>query len=95
MEEEGNLMLVCKECSEDMYPNKGTFDVQIGDFAKLKFTDGDRTEYVWVQVTKADKENNKYEGSLDNIPALVQCVAYNDNVEFKKEDILQVNWKTK
>lgn len=44
---------------------------------------------MWVQVTKADKDYNKYEGRLDNVPAIVQCVAYNDNVEFKKEDMLQ------
>ena len=90
MEDEGNLRLVCKGCSEKMYPNKGTFDVQVGDFAKLKFTDGDDAEYMWVQVTKADKDSKQYEGRLDNDPVLVQSVAYNDNVEFKKEDILQV-----
>lgn len=90
MEEEGNLMLVCKECSEKIYPNRGTFDVQVGDFAKLKFTDGYGTEYMWVEVIKADKENDKYEGRLDNDPVLVQCAKCDDNVEFKKEDILQV-----
>ena len=94
MEEEGNLMLVCEECSKNMYQNKGTFDVNVGDLAKLKFTDSFGTEYMWVEVVKVDRENNKYEGRLDNDPALVQRVMYNDNVEFKKEDILQVVWKT-
>ena len=94
MEEQGNIMAVCKECSENMYPNKGTFDVQVGDLAKLKFTDSFGSEYMWIEVIKADKESNKYEGRLDNDPVLVQCVVYNDNVEFKKEDILQVVWKT-
>lgn len=87
-------MMVCKECSENMCPDKGTFDVQVGDFAKLKFTDGYGTEYMWVEVISVNKENNKYGGSLDNDHVLVQCVKYEDNVEFKKEDILQVDWKT-
>lgn len=90
-EEEGNIMLVCKECGEDMYPNKGTFDVQVGDFAKLKFIDGSWTEYMWVEVIKADKENNKYEGRLDNDPICIQSIKYGGNVEFKKEDILDYN----
>lgn len=93
MEEQGNLMLVCKECSEKMYPDKGTFDVNIGDIVKLKFTDDNGSEYMWVEVLRVDKENNKYEGRLDNDPALVECVKYDDNVAFKKEDILQVVWK--
>jgi len=94
MEDEGNLMLVCKECGENMYPNKGTFDVNVGDIVKLKFTDGNGTEYMWVEVLKVDKENNKYEGRIDNDPVLVECMKYDDNVEFRKEDILQVTRKT-
>ena len=92
MEEQGNIMLVCKGCSENIYPNKGTFDVNVGDFVKLKFTDGNGTEYMWVEVINVDKENNKYEGRLDNDPVLIQYVKYNDNLEFQKEDILQVVW---
>ena len=93
MKEQENIMLVCEECGKNMYPNKGTFDVNIGDIVKLKFTDDNGTEYMWVEVLRSDKENNKYEGRLDNEPVLVQSVVYNDNVEFKKEDILQVDWK--
>lgn len=85
-----NIILTCKECAEKMYPDKGTFDVRVGDFAKLKFTDGNRVEYMWVEVVKVDKENNKYEGRVDNDPVLVQSVKYNEKVEFKKDDILQV-----
>lgn len=92
MEDLDNVVLVCKECGEKMYPNKGTFDVHVGDFAKLKFTDKFGSEYMWVKVVKADKENNKYEGCLDNDPVLVQYVKYDDKIEFKKDDILQVGW---
>ena len=94
MEDPKNIMMVCKECGEKMYPNKGTFDANVGDFAKLKFTDPFGVEYMWVEVVSVDNENNKYEGHLDNDPALVQCVTYGDNVEFRKEDILQVVRKT-
>lgn len=94
MEKQGNIIAVCRECSEKMYPNKGTFDVNVGNIAKLKFTDENGTEYMWVEVLKVDKENNKYEGRLDNDPALVQCVKYSDNVSFGKEDILQVDWRS-
>lgn len=94
MEDPKNIMLVCKDCSEKMYPSKGTFDVSVGDSAKLKFIDGNGAEYMWVEVVKIDRENNKYEGRLDNDPVLVQCAVYNDNVEFQKEDVLQVVWKT-
>lgn len=93
MEEQGNIMVVCKECSEEMYPDKGTFDVNVGDSAKLKFTDENGSEYMWVEVVKVDRENNKYEGCLDNDPVLIKCVKYNDNVSFGKEDILKVDWK--
>ena len=90
MEDQKNIVLVCKECGSKMFPNKGTFDVNVGDIVKLKFTDSFGTEYMWVEVIKVDKYNNEYEGRLDNDPALVQCVVYNSNVEFKKEDILLV-----
>jgi uncharacterized protein YegJ (DUF2314 family) len=91
MEEQGNIIAVCRECGEKMYPNKGTFDVNVGDVAKLKFTDDNGTEYMWVEVLKIDKKNNKYEGRLDNEPVLVQSVVYNDTVSFGKEEILQVD----
>ena len=90
MENANNIVTVCKECIEKRFPDKGTFDVGIGDFAKLKFTDSFGNEYMWVEVVKVDRENNKYEGCLDNDPILVRCIVCNDMVEFQKEDILQV-----
>lgn len=90
MEDQKNIVMVCKECGEKMFPDKGTFDVNVGDFAKLKFTDSFGTEYMWVKAEKVDKENNKYFGRLDNDPVIVQCVAYGDGVEFNKEDVLAV-----
>lgn len=88
-EDPKNVRFVCGECSEKMYPDKGTFDIDVGCFVKLKFTDDKlRNEYMWVEVIKADKENNKYEGVLDNDPVLVDCIECGDDVEFQKEEVL-------
>lgn len=90
-----NIMLVCKECSEKMYPDKGKFQVDIGQFAKLKFTDKSCSEYMWVKVVKVrdgqDYEGGyDYEGMLDNEPIFVRNVEYGDVVKFNKQDILDV-----
>lgn len=88
MEDLKNIVSICKECSEKIFPDKGTFDIQVGDVAKLKFKDEFGTEYMWVKVIKVDKDNNKYKGSLDNDPVIVRYVRYNDIIEFRKEDVL-------
>lgn len=91
MEDPKNIRLVCSDCSEKMYPKKGTFEIDVGNWVKLKFTDDmDRNEYMWVMVTKADKENNTYEGELDNDPVLVDCIECGDEVEFQKEEVLDI-----
>lgn len=90
MEDPANIIFVCEECSKDMYPNKGKLNANIGEFAKMKFVDGHRTEYMWVKVTDVDQNGEKYKGILDNDPLLVQTVRYGDIVEFEKEDILDV-----
>lgn len=89
MEDPQNVVMICKDCAEKMFPDKGTFDVKVGEFVKLKFTDKFGTEYMWVKAIKVDKENNKYEGLLDNDPVLVRCVTYGDKVEFHKENVLE------
>lgn len=87
MEDPNNILYVCKDCIEKMYPNKGLLKVGVGEFAKIKFTDENGSEYMWVKVTVVDKEKGEYEGILDNDPVIVECVKYGDNVSFKKDDI--------
>jgi uncharacterized protein YegJ (DUF2314 family) len=87
MEDPVNIIVTCDECSKLMYPNRGKLDVEVGEHAKLKFVDEFGVEYMWVEVTKADKNGNKYEGNLDNEPVRVMCVKYLDKIEFRKEDI--------
>ena len=90
MENQDNIMLICKDCADKVYPNKGKLTVDIGKFAKLKFTDINGSEYMWVKVIRADKLKGDFEGRLDNDPVLVQCVKYGDNIKFKKDEIFDV-----
>lgn len=88
MESRDNIMFVCKECSQEMYPKKGTFDPKVGDSIKLKFSESGRNEYMWVNVTKCDGE--KYEGVLDNDPIFIEGLKCGDNVKFGKDEILDI-----
>lgn len=90
MENPDNIVLICKDCVEKIYPNKGKLDTDVGNFAKVKFTDENGSEYMWVKVVKADKEKGEYEGILDNEPVIVECTEYGDTILFKKEDIFDV-----
>lgn len=88
MEDSENIIVTCEECGELMYPNRGKLDVEVGEHAKLKFVDEFGVEYMWVEVTKIDKNSNKYEGNLDNEPVCVRYIKYGDKVEFRREDIV-------
>lgn len=89
MEDPQNVVMICKDCAEKMFLIRGLSMFKVGEFVKLKFTDKFGTEYMWVKAIKVDKENNKYEGLLDNDPVLVRCVTYGDKVEFHKENVLE------
>ena len=44
-EPEDNITMICKDCTEDMYPMKGKFSresIEKADFAKLLFEDNDK-----------------------------------------------------
>ena len=83
-----NIQVVCRECIEERHPNRGKFDVHVGNLAKVRFTDADGTEYMWVEV---EKENgDKFEGKLRNDPVLLWRLSFGDNVSFGKEDVWDV-----
>lgn len=90
MENQDNIVLVCKECIENTYPNKGKLTVDVGGFAKLEFVGKCASEYMWVKVTKVDREKGECEGLLDNDPILVKDIKCGDKVKFKMADILDV-----
>ncbi len=89
-ENHGNVGVVCRDCMEK---NKGIFEIEIGDYSKIRFGDyskirfGDSGpgEYMWVKVMHID--GNKIEGILDNDPIIVQNVKYGDKIIFDKGDI--------
>lgn len=88
MENETNIVLTCRECSDEMYPNKGKFDVKVGEFAKIRFEaeNGLTSESMWIKVTKVN--GDELEGVLDNDPIFIKSVKYGDIVKFKKEGVL-------
>lgn len=65
--------------------NKGTFDIEVGDYAKIRFGGDSPGEYMWVKVTNVN--GNKLEGTLDNDPVIVEDVKCGDIVIFGKEDV--------
>lgn len=84
-ENSDNMIVTCKNCSEQMYPNKGNFDIKIGDYIKIRFEEEDKGEYMWVKVKNID--GDKYEGDLDNDPVLIRNISYGDRVKFTKDDV--------
>ena len=60
-------------------------EVSVGDIVKMGFTStSDRTEWMWVTVTKINKDD--YEGELDNNPVFVDH-SCGDTVKFKQVNI--------
>ena len=87
-EDPRNTIFVHRECYKNAHPDKGKFDVQVGNFVKIKFSDENGNEYMWVRVEKAN--GDKFEGVLDNDPTLVKYVNCGDNVQFNKEDVWEI-----
>ena len=79
---------MCKKCLEERHPNRGNLDVGVGDFAKVKFTDCNGSEYMWVKVERVN--GDKFEGELGNDPVLIERLSYGDNVQFEKGDVWEV-----
>ncbi|MFA5401726.1 MAG: DUF2314 domain-containing protein [Dehalococcoidia bacterium] len=84
-----NVIPMCPECSEKMYPHKGKFkaeDIRIGDSIKKRFAeDGAAPEHMWVIVTSI--AGDKLVGTLDNDPVGMTSIKYGDRVEL---DITEV-----
>ena len=86
-EDPSNILLVCKDCSEKMYPNKGNFDIKIGDFVKIHFEREDAGEYMWVEVKKLNGKT--FEGTLENDPFLIEDIKHGDIVTFTKDEVCE------
>ena len=77
-----NVRVACRECIEK---NKGTFDIEVGDYAKIRFGRDSPGEYMWVKVTNVN--GDKIEGILDNDPGIVEDVRYGDIIIFWNGDV--------
>lgn len=84
-----NIVGIHKECADER-KNKfqETFDknsVEVGDYVKKCFTNGNEAEHMWVKVNKV--EEDKIIGILDNEPVVMSNVKYKDLVEVEFGDI--------
>jgi uncharacterized protein YegJ (DUF2314 family) len=77
-----NIRTVCTECIEK---NKGTFDIEVGDYAEIRFGRDSPGEYMWVKVKNVS--GDKIEGILDNDPEIVEDVECGDRIIFWNGDV--------
>lgn len=84
-EDPNNIIVACKDCSEKMYPNKGNFDIKVGNYVKIHFEEEHAGEFMWVKVKKVN--GDMFEGILNNVPVLVEGISYGDKVTFAKDDV--------
>jgi len=86
-----NMGLICPECSDERHKewqerNKNTL-VLLGDYCKIKFTDGDKNEHMFVRIFKAthggrQDMQQQFTGWLYNDPHYVKNVRFGDEIEF-------------
>lgn len=77
-----NIRVACRECIEKI---RGTFDIEVGDYAKIRFGGDGPGEYMWVKVTNVT--GGKLEGTLDNDPVIIENIKCGDLVIFDKGDV--------
>ena len=76
-EPDKNIVFICKDCSDDMYPLKGKFSAETVKKARAaKFVFGDlddgdeNLEHMWL--TDLDVKRKTVTGKLDNDPVYVR-----------------------
>jgi len=85
-----NILYVCPEYSEKLYPNKGKFTVEQllrADMVKSAFSAGKRVEHMWVKVSEVQVENQLVKGTLDNTPTEITHLTFGDIVFVPFKDI--------
>jgi uncharacterized protein YegJ (DUF2314 family) len=72
-EAQGNVQLLCNDCTAKIYPRRGQFtidEVHVGGFVKVMYPGMDgRREHIWVQVTS--KRGDLIYGTLANEPVII------------------------
>jgi uncharacterized protein YegJ (DUF2314 family) len=85
-----NILYVCPEFSEKLYPNKGKFTVEQllkADMVKSAFSVGKRVEHMWVKVSEVQAENQLVKGTLDNTPTEITHLTFGETVYVPFKDI--------
>jgi len=85
-----NILYVCPEYAEELYPNKGKFTVEqlLGaDMVKSAFSAGKRVEHMWVKVSEVQVENQFVKGTLDNTPIEITHLTFGGIVFVPFKDI--------
>lgn len=80
--ESENIRVMHRECLEK---NKGTFDIKIGDFTKIRFGMDGPGEFMWIKVT--DAKGDRLEGILGNDPVILENIKCGDMIIFFKGDV--------
>jgi uncharacterized protein YegJ (DUF2314 family) len=85
-----NILYVCPECSEKLYPNKGKFTVEQllkADMVKSAFSAGKRVEHMWVKVSEVQVEDQLVKGALDNTPIEITHLTFGEIVFVPFKDV--------
>ena len=81
MEDESNIIMMCRDCAERAYPRKGKFtaeELRVATHAKAKFSDDERNEHMWIAITKVTE--TEVFGQLANEPVIIQNLMLWDDV---------------
>jgi uncharacterized protein YegJ (DUF2314 family) len=89
---DNNALRICEKCADSRHErwqqeNKD-LEIKPGMYVKLKFTQGEQSEHMWVKVTKC-LNHGKYRGTLDNDPVYLTRWKDKDPVTFTFEEIEQ------
>lgn len=87
-----NAGMIHSECAEQRRVNwqleNQRTKITAGDFCKIAFKDGDKTEWMWVKV-KDTLANHLFKGELSNEPMLVTNLKDEDEVYFEFKQIAE------
>lgn len=99
-EPESNIQYICKDCSDQkrVSTQKSLTDVPlerfVGRYVKKGFTEGSKTEHMWVKVTGFNDQSGTLLGELANDPFEVTHIKAGDEVVVQRMEIEDVLLRT-
>jgi uncharacterized protein YegJ (DUF2314 family) len=82
---QGNIEMVCKDCSAKKYPRKGKFtseEICRAKYVKKSFSG----EHMWVLITRVESDGTIY-GTVANTPLLADKPQFGDLVDVKPSEV--------